>query len=185
MLPVADRVSPVRSFALPSFRSAVLPCRVPGQVLEEVHADILEFLTDQPEAEEENPHVVLRAFCAEGSLVFRACALRILGEGGDGEAEDNVAFDFLGVIRSVEGPNLDRSGPPYVVQVDRMVPHRTVVGVIRIGISEPCLVELFPCGWLGVFQAGDESALGALGVMLHFPRCNDIFNISLENGIST
>ena len=73
MLPVADRVSPVRSSALPSFRSAVLPCRVPGQVLEEVHADILEFRTDQPEAEEENPHVVLRALGAEGTLVFRAC----------------------------------------------------------------------------------------------------------------
>ena len=47
ILPVADRVSPVRSSALPSFRSAVLPCRVPGQVLEEVHEDILEFRTDQ------------------------------------------------------------------------------------------------------------------------------------------
>ena len=134
-------------------------------MLEEVHADVFKFRTDQSEAEEENPHVVLRALGAEGTLVFRARTLRILGEGGDGEAEDDVAFDFLGVIRSVEGPNLDRSGPPYVVQVDRMVPHRTVVGVIRIGISEPCLVELFPCGGLGVFQAGDESALGALGVM--------------------
>ena len=72
MLPVADRVSPVRSSALPSFRSAVLPCGVPGQVLEEVHADILEFRTDQSEAEEENPHVVLRALGAEGTLVFRA-----------------------------------------------------------------------------------------------------------------
>ena len=86
MLPVADRVSPVRSSALPSFRSAVLPCGVPGQVLEEVHADILEFRTDQSEAEEENPHVVLRALGAEGTLVFRARTLRILGEGGDGEA---------------------------------------------------------------------------------------------------
>ena len=47
MLPVADRVSPVRSSALPSFRSAVLPCRVPRQVLEEVHADVFKFRTDQ------------------------------------------------------------------------------------------------------------------------------------------
>ena len=31
-------------FRLSTFRSAVLPCRVPRQVLEEVHADILEFL---------------------------------------------------------------------------------------------------------------------------------------------
>ncbi len=142
-----------------------LPCGASRQALEEVHADILEFLADQPEAEEENPHVVLRAFGAEGALVFRARALRVFGEGGDGEAEDDVAFDLPGVIRSVEGPNLDRSGPPYVVQVDRMIPHRIVVGVIRIGISEPCLVELFPRGGLGFFQAGDESALGALGVM--------------------
>ena len=77
-----------------------------------------------------------------------------------------------GMIRSVEGPNLDRSGPPYVVQGDRMVPHRIVVGGIRIGIFEPCLVEFFPGGELGVFQAGDESALGALGVVpkTEFPR---------------
>ena len=40
-----------------------------------------------------------------------------------------------------------------------------VMGRIRIGISEPCLVELFLRGGLGFFQAGDESALGALGVM--------------------
>ena len=75
----------------------MLPCRVPGQVLEEVHADILEFRTDQPEAEEENPHVVLRALGAEGTLVFRARTLRILGEGGDGEAENNVTFDLSGM----------------------------------------------------------------------------------------
>ena len=100
----------------------MLPCRVPRQVLEEVHADVFKFRTDQSEAEEENPHVVLRAFRAEGALVFRARALRVFGEGGDGEAEDDVAFDFPCVIRSVEGPNLDRSGPPYVVQVDRSIP---------------------------------------------------------------
>ena len=142
-----------------------LPCGVPRQVLEEVHADVFEFRTDQPEAEEENPHVVLRAFGAEGTLVFRARALCVFGKGGDGEAEDDVAFDLPGVGCTVEGPNLDRSGPPYVVQVDRMVPHGIVVRGIRIGISEPCLVELFPRGGLGFFQAGDESALGALGVM--------------------
>ena len=62
-------------------------------------------------------------------------------------------------------PNLDRSGPPYVVQVDCSIPRMVVMGRIRIGISEPCLVELFPRGGLGFFQAGDESALGALGVM--------------------
>ena len=75
----------------------MLPCRVPRQVLEEVHTDVFEFLADQSEAEEENPHVVLRAFGAEGTLVFRARALRILGEGGDGEAEDNVTFDLSGM----------------------------------------------------------------------------------------
>ena len=127
----------------------MLPCRVPGQVLEEVHADVFKFRTDQSEAEEENPHVVLRALGAEGTLVFRARTLRILGEGGDGEAEDDVAFDLPGVIRAVEGPNLDRSGPPYVVQVDRSIACMVVMGGIRIGISEPCLVELFPSGGLG------------------------------------
>ena len=163
-----------------------LPCGVPRQVLEEVHADILEFRTDQPEAEEENPHVVLRAFGAEGSLVFRARALRILGEGGDGEAEDDVAFDLPGVGCTVEGPNLDRSGPPYVVQVDRMVPHGIVVRGIRVGISEPCLVERFPCGWLGVFQAGDEFAVGAPCVAVDSPlkrssRLEEEFFLLVEN----
>ena len=81
-----------------------LPCGASRQALEEVHADILEFLADQPEAEEENPHVVLRAFGAEGTLVFRARTLRVLGEGGDGEAEDDVAFDLSGMGCSVEGP---------------------------------------------------------------------------------
>ena len=84
-----------------------LPCGVPRQVLEEVHADILKFRTDQSEAEEENPHVVLRAFGAEGTLVFRARALCFFGEGGDGEAEDNVTFDLSGmgspIKRSIMG----------------------------------------------------------------------------------
>ena len=121
MLPVADRVSPVRGFALPSFGATVFPCGAPRQVLEEVHADVFKFRTDQSEAEEENPHVVLRALRAEGTLVFRARTLRILGESGDGEAEDNVTFDLSGVGCTVEGTNLDRPGPPYVVQVDGMV----------------------------------------------------------------
>ena len=82
----------------------MLPCGASRQVLEEVHADILEFLADQPEAEEENPHVVLRALGAEGTLVFRARALRVFGEGVDGEAEDDVAFDLSGMGCSVEGP---------------------------------------------------------------------------------
>ena len=85
----------------------MLPCRVPRQVLEEVHTDVFEFLADQSEAEEENPHVVLRAFGAEGTLVFRARTLRILGEGGDGEAENNVTFDLSGmgspIKRSIMG----------------------------------------------------------------------------------
>ena len=101
------------------------------------------------EAEEENPHVVLRALGAEGTLVFRARTLRILGEGCDGEAEDDVAFDLPGVGCTVEGTNLDRSGPPYVVQVDRSIACMVVMGGIRIGISEPCLVWwawLFPGG---------------------------------------
>ena len=65
--------------------------------------------------------------------------------------------------------NLDRSGPPYVVQVDRMVPHGIVVRGIRVGISEPCLVERFPRGWLGVFQANDEFAVGAPCVAVDSP----------------
>ena len=81
----------------------MLPCRVPRQVLEEVHTDVFKFRTDQSEAEEENPHVVLRALGAEGTLVFRARALCVFGEGGDGKAEDNVTFDLSGVGCTVEG----------------------------------------------------------------------------------
>ena len=110
----------------------MLPCGASRQALEEVHADILEFLADQPEAEEENPHVILRAFGAEWALVFRARALGVFGEGGDGEAEDDVAFDLSGVGCTVEGPNLDRSGPPYIVQVDRSIASMVVMGGIRI-----------------------------------------------------
>ena len=164
----------------------MLPCRVPGQVLEEVHADILEFRTDQSEAEEENPHVVLRAFGAEGTLVFRARTLRVLGEGGDGEAEDDVAFDLPGMGCPIKRAYLDRPGPPYVVQVDRMVPHGIVVRGIRVGISEPCLVERFPRGWLGFFQPGDEFAVGAPRVAVDSPlersgRLEDKLFLLVEN----
>ena len=99
----------------------MLPCRVPRQVLEEVHADVFKFRTDQSEAEEENPHVVLRAFGAEGTLVFRARTLRILGEGGDGEAEDGVTFDLPGMGCAVKAPYFDRLGPPHIIQVNGMV----------------------------------------------------------------
>ena len=43
------------------------------------------------------------------------------------------------------------------------------MGGIRVGISEPCLVERFPRGWLGVFQAGDEFAVGAPCVAVDSP----------------
>ena len=90
-------------------------------MLEEVHADVFKFRTDQSEAEEENPHVVLRARLVVGPLVLRAGALRVLGEGCDGEAEDGVTFDLPCMGCAVEGSYLDRPGPPYVVQVDGMV----------------------------------------------------------------
>ena len=147
----------------------MLPCRVPRQVLEEVHADVFKFRTG-----------------AEGTLVFRARTLRILGEGGDGEAEDDVAFDLPGVGCTVEGSNLDRSGPPYVVQVDRMVPHGIVVGGIRVGVSEPRLVEFLSRGRLGFFQPGDEFAIGAPRVAVDSPlersgRLEEEFFLLVEN----
>ena len=72
-----------------------------------MHADILEFLADQSEAKQENPHVVLRARFVEGSLVLCAGALRVFGEGGDGEAENNVTFDLSsmgGTIKTAHFP---------------------------------------------------------------------------------
>ena len=80
----------------------MLPCRVPRQVLEEVHTDVFKFRTDQSEAEEENPHVVLRALGAEGTLVFRARALGGQGFRCDHQAELNVGFHLSGVCCAVE-----------------------------------------------------------------------------------
>ena len=134
-----------------------------------MHADVFKFRTDQSEAEEENPHVVLRAFGAEGTLVFRARALCVFGEGGDGEAEDNVTFDLSGMGSPIKRAYLDRPGPPYVVQVDRMVAHGIVVGGIRVGVSEPRLVEFLSRGRLGFFQPGDEFAVGAPRVAVDSP----------------
>ncbi len=134
-----------------------------------MHADILEFLADQSEAKQENPHVVLRARFVEGALVLCAGALRVFGEGCDGEAENDVTFDLSSMGGTIKTAHFDRPGPPYIVQVDGMVAHGIVVGGIRVGVSEPCLVELLPRGGLGFFQPGDEFAVGAPRVAVDSP----------------
>ena len=131
-----------------------------------MHPHVFEFRADQADAEEENPHVVLRAFRAEGTLVFRTRAFRGFGEGRDGEAEDDVGFHLSGVVRSVEKPEFDRSHPPHVVEVNRAVPRPIVVVRLRVRVAEPRAVQGFACGRFGGFEAGYESALGAARVVL-------------------
>ena len=71
---------------LPACRSAVLPRGAPRHPLHQVHPGVLEFLPDHPEAEKENPEVVLGAFRIIRALVFGARAGRGFGLGGDGKA---------------------------------------------------------------------------------------------------
>lgn len=119
-----------------------------------MHPHVFEFRAAQAEAEEENPHVVLRAFRAEGALVFRARAFRGFGEGRDGEAEDDVGFHLSGVVRSVEKPEFYRAHPPHVVEINRAVPSPVVVTRLRIRVAEPGAVQGFACGRFGGFEAG-------------------------------
>ena len=129
-----------------------------------MHTDVFEFLADQSEAEEENPHVVLRAFGAEGTLVFRARALCVFGEGGDGEAEDNVTFDLSGmgspikrayvegaallsesavdiVELNISCPNVKVGGMAYGVKAEAA---GEVVRMVRAACKKPLMVKLSP-----------------------------------------
>ena len=103
---------------LPAFRSAVLPGGGTGHPLHQVHPGVLELRPDEPEAEEEDPEVVLGAGRVVRPLVFGRGAGRGLGLGRDCEAELNVRLDLTGVGRAVEKPELDRAHPPHVVEVD-------------------------------------------------------------------
>ena len=127
-----------------------------------MHPAVFEFGSDKTEAEEENPHVVGGARLVVRPLVFRAGALGVQCFGGDCEAELNVGFDLSGVGRSVEKPELDRSRPPHVVEVNRAVACLVVVFGGRGESSEPRSVEGVLCGGLRFFEAVDELAVGAL-----------------------
>lgn len=117
----ADSGGPVSRpprFVLPAFRSAVLPGGGTGHPLHEVHPGVLEFRTDEAEAEEENPEVVLGACRVVRALVFGGGAGRGLGFRRNREAKLNVGLDLSGVGRAVEKPEFDRARPPHIVEVD-------------------------------------------------------------------
>ena len=159
-----DRFPGRRPPVLPAFRSAVFPRRASRQGFQQVVAGGFEFRPVHAQPEEENPHVVLRAFRAVGALVFRARALGGQGFRGDHQAELDVGFYLSGVRCAVERANLHRAYPPYVVQVDRVVAHGIVMARIRILVAEPCFVQRFFRAGLCLFEAVDEPAVGALGV---------------------
>ena len=86
-----------------------------------MHSGVLEFGAVHSKAEEENPKVVLGACLVVRPLGFGACALGVEGFCGNRKAKLNVGFDLSGVSRSVEKAELNRAGPPHVVEVDGAV----------------------------------------------------------------
>ena len=109
---------PAPRSVFPAFRSAVLPGGGTGHSLHQVHPGVLELRSDEPEAEEEDPEVVLGAGRVVRPLVFGRGAGRGLGFRRDCEAKLNVGFYLYGVGRAVEEAELDRAHPPHVVEVD-------------------------------------------------------------------
>ena len=156
---------PPRS-VLPAFRSAVLPGGTSRHPLHQVHPGVLELRPDEPEAEEEDPEVVLGACRVVRPLVFGGGAGRGLGFRGDCEAKLNVRLNLSGVGRAVEKPEFNRAHPPHVVEVDVAVAGPVVVRRIRVCIPEPSLVEGRAGGRFRPFEALDEGAVGAPGVVL-------------------
>jgi hypothetical protein len=86
-----------------------------------VQARGLEFVADQPEAQEPASEVVLGASSVELALLAGGGAGG-QGLGGDGQAELDVGLDLPGVERGFEVAELDRPPVPDVVQVDPVVP---------------------------------------------------------------
>ena len=109
---------PAPRSVLPAFRSAVLPGGTSRHPLHQVHPGVLELRTDEPEAEEEDPEVVLGACRVVRPLVFGGGAGRGLRFRRDCEAKLNVGLDLTCVGRAVEKAELDRAHPPHVVEVD-------------------------------------------------------------------
>lgn len=76
----------------------------------------------------------------------------------------DVTLGDSGVVDAVEESELYRAHPPYVVEVKAPVAGAVVVLRIRVGVAEPCLVQFFLGVGLRGFEAGDELAVGRLGV---------------------
>ena len=131
-----------------------------------MHPRVFELGSDQAEAQEKHPKVVLCACRIVRPLVFRGGAGRGFGFRRDCEAKLNVCLDLSGVGRAVEKAELDRAHPPHVVEVDVAVAGSIVVRGVRVPVTEPGLVEGLARGRFRLFEAGDELAVGAAGVVL-------------------
>lgn len=131
-----------------------------------MHPGVLELRPDEPEAEEEKTEVVFGACRVVGALVFGGGAGRGLGFRRNREAKLNVRLDLARVGRAVEKAELDRTHPPYIVEVDITVACMVVMAGVRVPVTEPGLVEGLARGRFRLFKAGDELAVGAAGVVL-------------------
>lgn len=150
---------------LPSFRSAVLPCGAARHPLHQMHPGVLEFGSVHSEAEKENPEVVPGACLVVSPLDFGARALGVEGFGGNRKAKLNVSFDLARMGCVVEKTELNRSGSPHIVEVDGAVSCPVIMLRHRGEGSEPGSVQLVLSGRFGFFEAGDELAVGAAGIV--------------------
>lgn len=131
-----------------------------------MHPDVLELVAVQPQpADQENPHVVFRAFAAEGPAILAGGAFRGQGLCCQGQEKDDVCFDLTGVRAAVGGPNFDGPHSPDVVQVQIAVSVAFVVAGVHIQLTEPGLVQAFVGDLAGGAQAVDEVPIGALRVV--------------------
>ena len=148
-------------------RSAFFPRLAPRHPFQKVHPRVVEFSTDEPEAKEENPHVVGCTFGVVGTLAFGACALGGQGLRCDRQAKLDIRLNLTRMVCSVEKAEFNRSHPPNVVEVDCAVASLVVVFRHRGKSSEPCSVKGVLGGGLGLFQACDKLAVGATCVPLN------------------
>ena len=99
-------------------RSAFFPSLAPRHPFQKVHPRVVEFSTDEPEAKEENSHVVGCTFGVVGTLAFGARTFCGQGFSGDCQAKLDVCFNLTSVGRAVEKAEFNCSRSPNVVEVD-------------------------------------------------------------------
>lgn len=71
-----------------------------------------------------------------------------------------MRLDLTRVRRPVEKPELDRTGPPYIVEVQIVIPITVVVFRMQVFPAEPGLIQRRVRQVLGGVQPVDESRVG-------------------------